>query len=100
MEEDRFLKCIVDGNRRKILRCLDSEERCVNEVIESTELEQTLVSFHLKALKKCGLVSCRREGKKMLYRVSNSKILDTLKRINELSYEIKNLCECDECDQG
>lgn len=98
MDEDRFLKCIVDGNRRKILRCLDTGERCVNEIIEATELEQTLVSFHLKALKRCGLVSSRREGKKILYRVPNSKVLDTLQRINDLSSEIIKLCECDECD--
>jgi len=98
MEEDRFLKCIVDGNRRKILRCLDEEEKCVNEVIESTELEQTLVSFHLKSLKICGLVTSRREGKKILYRVSSSKILDTLKKIKELSTEIIGICECDGCE--
>ncbi len=97
MKEETFLKCIVDGNRRKILRSLEMGERCVNEIMEVTELEQTLVSFHLRALRNCGLVASRRDGKRILYRVTNPEILDTLRRINTLSAEIEQLCECKEC---
>ena len=98
MNEERFLKCIVDNNRRQIIWCLGSREMCVNEIIEKINLEQTLVSFHLKALRNCGLVSCRREGKKMIYRIKDEGIIDILRVINDLSKRINEEGKCDECD--
>ena len=96
MSEERFLKCIADNNRRRILWCLGSSEKCVNDVIELTNLEQTLVSFHLKSLRKCGLVKSRRDGKKIMYKVSHQGVINTLKFIKEVSSEIKELSSCDE----
>jgi len=98
MNEEKFLKCIVDNNRRRILECLGSSEKCVNEIVELTNLEQTLVSFHLKALRKCGLVKSRREKKKMMYRISHQRIIDALKFIKEVSSEIKVWKDSDECE--
>ena len=97
MNEERFLKCIVDNNRRQIIWCLGSREMCVNEIIEKIELEQTLVSFHLKALRKCGLVTSRREGKKIIYKLKHEEIIDILDTINELSTRIKDEGKCNEC---
>ena len=96
MDEERFLKCIVDNNRRRILQCLGDEELCVNEIIERTGLEQTLVSFHLKRLKSCGLVLNRREGKKIFYSISKPEIRDTLELIEKLTMDLKDCCEGDE----
>ena len=96
--EERFLKCIADNNRRKILWCLGSSEMCVNDIIEQTNLEQTLVSFHLKALKKCGLVKSRRDGKKIIYKVTHQGVINTLKFIKEVSSEIKELSLCVKCE--
>lgn len=98
MKEDRFLKCIVDGNRRKILRSMEKGELCVNEIIGATELEQTLVSFHLKALRGCGLVSKRRDGKRIVYNVSHPEILETLKDIAALSSRIDGPGVSDDCE--
>lgn len=70
---------------------------CVNEIIEKLNLEQTLVSFHLKALRNCGLVSSRREGKKSIYRIIDKGIIDILNTINELSKRINDEEKCDEC---
>ncbi len=95
--EEIFLKCVADNNRRLILWCLDSSEKCVNDIIELTNLEQTLVSFHLKSLRRCGLVKRRRDGKKIMYRVSHQGIISVLKSIREVSSEIKELGLCDEC---
>ena len=97
MNEERFLKCIVDNNRRQIIWCLSTREMCVNEIIEKLNLEQTLVSFHLKALRNCGLVSSRREGKKSIYRIIDKGIIDILNTINELSKRINDEEKCDEC---
>ncbi|MFC1787256.1 ArsR/SmtB family transcription factor [Halobacteriota archaeon] len=96
--EERFLKCIADNNRRQILWCLDSREMCVNDIIEQTNLEQTLVSFHLKALRGCGLVKSRRDGKKIMYQVTHKGVINTLKFVKEVSSEIKELSICVKCN--
>jgi ArsR family transcriptional regulator len=97
MLEERFLKCIVDNNRRMILECIGKSEKSVNEIIEATKLEQTLVSFHLKALRGCGLVNMRRDGKKNMYSVSNLEILKVLNSIKKLAGNIQILCDSNEC---
>ena len=96
--EERFLKCIADNNRRQILWCLASSELCVNDIIEQTNLEQTLVSFHLKALRGCGLVKSRREGKKIMYKISHQGVINTLKFVKEVASEIKELGLCAKCE--
>lgn len=98
MNEGKFLKCIVDDNRRQILNCLGDSEICVNEIIKLTNLEQTLVSFHLRTLRSCGLVKSRREGKKIMYKISNQRIINLLDSIKELSTETKELRKCGECE--
>ena len=90
MDEERFLKCIVDNNRRLILDRIGNSEMCVNDIIERTGLEQTLVSFHLKALKNCGFVTSKREGKNILYKASDAEIMDALKMIRMISSKIKS----------
>lgn len=98
MNEDKFLKCIVDQHRRQILECLGNSEKCVNEIIDITNLEQTLVSFHLKSLKNCGLINCRRNGKNILYRINHPAIIDILNFIKERSSEITDLTKCESCE--
>jgi len=98
MKEEKFLKCIVDKHRRQIVECLGNSEKCVNEIIELTNLEQTLVSFHLKALKNCGLVKNRRNGKKIMYKISHPEILNILNFIKDRSSEITDLNPGEECE--
>ena len=97
MDDERFLKCIGDNNRRRILTSLGEQEICVSDIITDTGMEQTLVSFHLKALRKCGLVTTRRDGKKILYKISNPGILKILNSIQDLVTEIDDACDSDEC---
>ena len=98
MSEERFLKCVVDANRRRILTILGNDERCVNDLVERTKMEQSLVSHHLKSLRNCGLVERRKKGKKVLYRVSSSEIIDLLERIKEVSSTVVGPAERGECD--
>ena len=98
MNEERFLKCIVDKHRRQILECINTGEKSVNEIVDLTKLEQTLVSFHLKALKNCGLVKNRRDGQKIMYKISHPGILNVLKYIKEQSLNITSLTPGEECE--
>lgn len=97
MDENTLLKCIVDANRRGILVLLGDGEKCVNDLVKRTKMEQSLVSHHLKSLRNCGLVKSRKAGKKVLYRIASPEIVDLLVRIKDVSSTIIELAEEKEC---
>lgn len=94
MKSNNFLKCIVDDNRRNILLFLENKEKCVQELVEKLNLEQSLISHHLKLLKCCGLVESRKDGIKIYYKIVDPEIYNVLKKINELSEKLGIKGEC------
>ena len=63
-----ILKTLAHPVRLQVLRELMKGPSCVQEANEVfDELSQPNLSQHLCALKKCGLVDCRVEGKKRCY---------------------------------
>ncbi len=94
MKSNSFLKCIVDDNRRNILLFLQDKEKCVHDIVEKLDLEQSLVSHHLKLLKCCGLVNSRQDGKNIYYKISEPEIYDVIKKIDVLSEKICATGEC------
>jgi ArsR family transcriptional regulator len=88
MKTNTLLKCIVDDNRRNILKFLGKKEKCVCEIVEHLKLEQSLISHHLQNLKECGLLQSRQDGKNILYKITDQKINNVLKQIDEISSKI------------
>lgn len=86
------MKCIVDNNRRQILHSLSGGELSVGDIVSMTGLEQTLVSFHLRSLRKCGLVKTRRVGKQVFYSISNQEIIDVLENIRRVASNVEREC--------
>ncbi|NLI11309.1 MAG: winged helix-turn-helix transcriptional regulator [Peptococcaceae bacterium] len=79
-----ILKAMAHPTRINILESLRVGERCVCEIIELVDTEQSNTSQHLAQLKKMGIISSRKEGLKVIYKVNNSEIfslLDLLDRI-------------------
>ena len=69
--EDVF-KALADKTRLRVLALLANNEVCVCHIHDSLELPQPTVSRHLAYLRRCGLVTARRDGVWMHYRVSRS----------------------------
>lgn len=69
-----FLKIIAEENRLKILCVLCEGEKCVCEIWQNLELPQNLTSHHLKVLKDFNLISSRKEGLNIFYRI-NKKVI-------------------------
>ena len=69
--EDTF-KAFADRTRLRILALLGNNEVCVCHIHDSLGLPQPTVSRHLAYLRRTGLVSARRDGVWMHYRVSTS----------------------------
>jgi len=65
---------IGDPYRREILGYLAMQERAVGEIGGWLRMEQPSVSKHLRVLKDVGLVSVRRDGRRMLYRTNAEAI--------------------------
>ena len=69
MEGD-LLKVLAHPTRLRILGLLQEGEHCVCDITADLELEQANVSQHLTVLKRQDLVSSRKEGLKVMYRVN------------------------------
>ena len=65
---------VAEPRRREILNFLAFQERPVGDIVEGLDLEQPSVSKHLRVLREVGLVSVRREGRRMLYRTNAEAI--------------------------
>lgn len=82
---DRFLTAVCDSSRRHILECLspldkeqaDPYERAVGEIAQHLGLAYSTISEHLKELLAMQLLTSRREGKKIYYRLRNRELVQT-----------------------
>jgi DNA-binding transcriptional ArsR family regulator len=61
---------VAEPRRREILTLLARAERSVGELVDRLECAQPSVSKHLRVLSDVGLVSARRQGKRVLYRAN------------------------------
>lgn len=81
-----FLKALAHPSRIRILEHLRTQERCVCRFTEDLDLEQSNVSQHLAVLKKQEIVSSRKEGMNMIYRVNHPEVFRILDMIDEVLY--------------
>lgn len=70
------LTIISQPNRLQIICLLKNGELCVCKIIEALQLKQNLVSHHLNLLKNIWLITSRREGKNIFYKLNTKKIQD------------------------
>lgn len=62
-----FFKAMADETRLEIIDMLKSGELCACEILESFDITQPTLSYHMKILLECGLVDGRRDGAWMRY---------------------------------
>jgi ArsR family transcriptional regulator len=77
----QHLRLLSDPTRVRLLLLLDREELSVAELAGITQLAQPRVSTHLSRLKEAGLVTDRRDGVFVYYRIAGS---GTSKALDEL----------------
>ncbi len=64
-----LFKALADRTRLRVINLIGDEEVCVCFFVEVLKTNQPKISRHLAYLRRAGLVSTRREGKWMHYRV-------------------------------
>jgi DNA-binding transcriptional ArsR family regulator len=65
---------IAETSRREILDSLLAGEKAVGALVDDLPLSQPQVSKHLRVLSEVGLVSCRAEGRRRLYRLEPARL--------------------------
>lgn len=67
----QFYKCLADDTRlRTILLIHQAGELCVCELTSALDVSQPKISRHLSQLKKCGILSDRKQGTWVFYRIN------------------------------
>jgi len=64
-----FFIALADRTRRRILNLMREREICVGDFTGILDVSQPKISRHLAYLKNAGIVSARRDGKWMYYRI-------------------------------
>lgn len=67
--ETRIFQALADPSRRAIFESLAAGESAVKDLTARFEISQPAVSQHLAVLKEAGLVTGRRAGRRVYYRV-------------------------------
>lgn len=62
-------EALAGPHRRRILDVLVGGERAVGTLVSDLSISQPQVSKHLRVLSQAGLVTCRAQGRRRLYRL-------------------------------
>lgn len=71
-----YFSLLSEPSRLRIIQAICYEERSVQDVVECTGLPQPNVSRHLALLHRSGVLSRRRSGTSVFYRVSDPTITE------------------------
>ncbi len=71
-------QAIANGHRVELIELLAQGERGVEALAELSDLTVTNASQHLQLLRRAGLVTARRSGKRVLYRLADRDVMDLL----------------------
>ncbi|NMC14284.1 MAG: helix-turn-helix transcriptional regulator, partial [Chloroflexi bacterium] len=74
----KLFRLLGQPSHLEILLAIGKGEACVCHLKAATGYRQAYISQHLMALRREGLVSFRRDGRNIYYRLINSSLLDVI----------------------
>ena len=78
------LKVLAQTTRLRILECLRNGEKCICEIVPALNGEQSNISRHISLMQKSKLVTTRKDGVKVMVKVSDPKIFEILDSVTLL----------------
>lgn len=87
----RVGKGLANGKRLELLDLLAQAERTVEALAAASGLNLTTASAHLQTLKQAGLVSTRRDGTRIFYRLSGQDVADLFVRTRQVAARLPDV---------
>jgi ArsR family transcriptional regulator len=84
MDKVEVFKALADPTRLKILESIEKGERCICEIIPYTGKSQPNVSQHLKVMKHASIIKERKDGTRIMIKVSDKKIFKIIDQVKNL----------------
>ncbi|MBP7819848.1 MAG: winged helix-turn-helix transcriptional regulator [Candidatus Methanofastidiosum sp.] len=78
-----LLKAMGESTRYKILSVLVTGERCACEIPELIKRSQPNTSMHLSKLQDWEIIQSRRDGKRILYSIKDTRVEKILEIVNK-----------------
>jgi ArsR family transcriptional regulator len=88
-----IFKAVADETRLKIVEMLSCGEMCACDILESFNITQPTLSYHMKILTECGLVKSRKEGSWIRYS-NNEELVFSIKEFWEQITTEHETCIC------
>ncbi|HEY5593537.1 MAG TPA: metalloregulator ArsR/SmtB family transcription factor [Nitrospiria bacterium] len=79
---------LANPKRLKILNVLREKEMSAGELLDLLEVPKANLSQHMAILRQKGIVSARRQGNTVYYRLARPKILKAFDLMRELLFEV------------
>lgn len=83
-----FLGFLADANRLRILSILAHQEMCVGDLAIAVGMNESAVSHQLRTLRAIRLVSSRKQGRHVFYRLQDSHVLEFYQAIADHLEEV------------
>ncbi|MDT7892296.1 MAG: metalloregulator ArsR/SmtB family transcription factor [Thermoproteota archaeon] len=84
-----FCKMFAHPIRLALIDIFREGEKTVTELQEELGLKQSTISQHLANFRKLGIVSIRKEGRKVYYKIADERILKAYDLIDQVIKERK-----------
>lgn len=78
-------RALADPKRLCVLECLATGERSVGELSSQVGCQVPNMSQHLAVLRSAGLVTTRRDGNTVYYRLADPTVLEAYRLIQQLA---------------
>ena len=86
-----FFSLLGDANRLRILSMLAVKELCVCDLAAALEMSESAVSHQMRVLRSMRLVSYRKRGRNVFYRLQDHHILEIYQAVAEHLDETESL---------
>ncbi len=86
MESQRmgeFFALLADPTRLRLVSLLAADEFCVCDLASSLSMTESAISHQLRALRAARLVSYRKEGRQVFYRLHDHHVLELYQTVRE-----------------
>ncbi len=77
------MKAVAHPVRLQIIELLEKREACVSAIVKAVGGKQAITSQHLNMMRDKGVLSSRRDGAKVYYRIENRNVIKLLHCIHD-----------------